>query len=249
MSIHEFILNIKRAETPFYARLKRIGRAAMTFRIPIPRSLDPIYRFILWRRHIRWEITEKLSVVFYRYPVMRILCVSIGERLRMEQVPKISGNPRIYIGDDVYLSGLLIILAGRVFPDPEIRIGNRTFIGDGCTISVAKSVEIGDDVLIAASCSIFDYSNHPVDPVRRVAGLQVNPAEVRPVRIGNRAWIGQRATILPGVTIGADAVVGAAAVVTKDVPPGCICVGNPGRILSRKVYDTKPDDLVRADDL
>jgi acetyltransferase-like isoleucine patch superfamily enzyme len=247
MSIHEFILKTKRAETPFYARLKRIGTAVLTLQIPIPRFLDPLYKVILWRRHMTWAISEKLSVAFYRYPVMRMLCVSIGERLRMEQVPKILGNPKIYIGNDVYLSGLLRVLAGRIFPDPEIRIGNRTFIGDGCTLSVARSIEIGDDVLIAAGCSILDFSNHPVDPERRVAGLQVNPEEVRPVRIGNRAWLGQRATVLPGVTIGDDAVVGAATVVTKDVPPGSICVGNPGRILSRKVYDVKPDELVQAD--
>jgi acetyltransferase-like isoleucine patch superfamily enzyme len=247
MSIHDFILKVKRAETPYYARLKRIGRAVLTLQVPIPRFLDPIYRFILWRRYFTSEISEKLSIAFFRYPAMRLVCVSIGQRLRMEQIPRISGSPKIYIGDDVYLSGTLMVLAGRIFSDPELRIGNRTFIGTGCSFSVARSIEIGEDVLIASGCSFFDYSNHPVDPDKRVAGLQVEPHEVRPVRIGNRAWIGQRATILPGVTIGEDAVIGAASVVTKDVPPGCICVGNPGRILSRKVYDPKPDDVVRAD--
>jgi acetyltransferase-like isoleucine patch superfamily enzyme len=247
MFINDFILNIKRAETPFYARLKRTGQAVFTLQIPIPRFLDPIYKAMLFLRYSRYEIDEKLSVAFFRYPVTRIFCVSIGKRLRMERVPSLSGNPKIYIGDDVYLSGTLTVVAGRVFPDPTLRVGNRSFIADGCIFSVAKSIEVGDDVLIAGGCSISDYSQHPIDPEKRIAGLQVEPEEVRPVRIGNRAWLGRRATILPGVTIGEDAVIGASAVVTKDVPPGAICVGNPGRILSRTVYDPKPTKLVSAE--
>lgn len=247
MFIDNLILKIKRAETPFYARLKQIGLAVMTLQLPIPRFLDPIYKVILYFRYTRYEIGEKLSVAFFRYPVMRMLCVSVGRRFRMERVPGISGDPKIYIGDDVYISGTIVIMAGRIFPDPELRIGNRSFVADGCLFSVAKLIEIGDDVLIAGDCSISDYSQHPVDPEKRIAGLQVDPEDVRPVRIGNRAWLGRRATILPGVSIGEDAVIGAAAVVTKDVPPGAICVGNPGRILSRTVYDPKPNNLVSAE--
>lgn len=247
MFINDLILKIKRAETPFYARLKRIGYAVLTLQLPIPRFLDPIYKVILYFRYTRYEISEKLCVAFFRYPVMRMQCVSIGRRFRMERIPGISGNPKIYIGDDVYISGTIVITAGRIFPDPELRIGNRSFVADGCLFSVAKSIEIGDDVLIAGDCSISDYSQHPVDPEKRVAGLQVHPEDVRPVRIGNRAWLGRRATILPGVTIGEDAVIGASAVVTKDVPPGAICVGNPGRILPRTVYDPKSNNLVSAE--
>jgi acetyltransferase-like isoleucine patch superfamily enzyme len=241
MGIRDLTLKIRRAETPFYARLKSIGGAVLRFQLPIPRFLDPVYKIITNYRYLRSEFSEKLSVAFFRYPVLRSVCASVGKRLRMENIPGIAGNPKIHIGDDVYLSGTIIISAGRIFKEPELRIGNRTFIGDGATFSVAKSIEIGDDVLIAASCWISDYSPHPTDPVKRVAGLQVEPEEVRPVRIGNRVWLGGRSIILPGVTIGDDAVVGAAAVVTKDVPAGCICVGNPGRILSRTVYDPRPD--------
>jgi acetyltransferase-like isoleucine patch superfamily enzyme len=253
--LNNFILKIKRAETPFYARLKQFGRAVLYLQLPIPRFLDPVYKVILYFRYLRYEIAEKLSVAFFRYPVTRMLCVSVGKRFRMERIPSISGNPKIYIGDDVYISGTIAVIAGRVFSNPELRIGNRTFIADGCSFSVAKSIVIGDEVLIAGECSISDYSQHPLDPEKRVSVVQVNPVaviqveadEVRPVRIGNRAWLGRRATILPGVTIGEDAVVGACAVVTKDVPPGAICVGNPGRILSRTVYDPRPSSLVNVD--
>ena len=235
--MNNLILKIKRAETPFYARLKKIGKALLTLQVPIPRFLDPIFKFIIYSRQVRFEVGERLSVAFFRYPVLRAACASVGKRLRMEHVPDISGGAKVYIGDDVNISGSLTVFGARVFENPELRIGNRTFIGSKCSFALAQLIEIGDDVLIAAGCSISDFSGHPLDPDKRAAKVQVSPEEVRPVRIGNKAWIARGATILPGVTIGEGAVVGAMAVVTKDVPAGHICVGNPGRLLSRTVYD------------
>lgn len=241
MFIDEFILKIRKAETPFYARLKSTGKAVLTFHIPVPRALDPVYRAIVYLQYLRYETAERISVAVYRYPVLRMLCAQVGERLQMEQIPNISGGARVFIGDDVNLSGALWVMGGRVFPEPELRIGSRTFIGAKCMFSVAKSIEIGEDVLIAGGCSISDYSGHPLDPIKRAAGVQVAPEDVRPVRIGNKAWLGRDVVVLPGVTIGEGAVIGAATVVTKDVPPGHILVGSPGRLLARTVYDVKND--------
>ena len=240
MFLDSFILKIKRAETPLYARLKGIGKMVVTFQLPIPRALDPLYTFVCYLKLLRYETEERISVACFRFPVLRSICVSIGERLRMEQIPNVVGPVKIYLGDDVYLSGQSSIIGGRIFPDPEFRVGNRSFIGAGCIFTIGRSITIGDDVLIAGGCSLSDYSAHPLHPEKRIAGEQVEPEDVRPVRIENKAWLGRGATILPGVTIGEGAVVGAASVVTKDVPPGHICVGNPGRLLSRTVYDVRP---------
>ena len=51
------------------------------------------------------------------------------------------------------------------------------------------------------------------------------------INIGNDVWVGQNATILSGVTIGNGAVIGAGSIVTKDIPPYAIVVGNPARII------------------
>ncbi len=67
--------------------------------------------------------------------------------------------------------------------------------------------------------------NHPLEPSRRG---DIVPA---PVHIGEGAWIGSNATILPGVAVGDGAVVAAASVVTKDVPAGTVVVGSPARVL------------------
>ena len=57
------------------------------------------------------------------------------------------------------------------------------------------------------------------------------------VVIGDRVWIGYRAIILPGVTIGEGAVVGAGALVTKDVEPYVIVVGNPARKIGERAVE------------
>ena len=58
-----------------------------------------------------------------------------------------------------------------------------------------------------------------------------------PVIIGNDVWIGDKATILPGVTIGDGAVIAANAVVTKDVPAYSVVAGNPAKIVKQAEKD------------
>lgn len=53
------------------------------------------------------------------------------------------------------------------------------------------------------------------------------------VIIDDNVWIGEKASILPGVHIGEGAIIGAGAVVTKDVPPFSVVVGNPARIVKQ----------------
>ena len=57
------------------------------------------------------------------------------------------------------------------------------------------------------------------------------------VVIGNNVWIGDKATILPGVTIGDGAIIAANAVVTKDVPQYSVVGGNPAKVIKINNYD------------
>ncbi|MGZ6099020.1 MAG: DapH/DapD/GlmU-related protein, partial [Myxococcaceae bacterium] len=59
------------------------------------------------------------------------------------------------------------------------------------------------------------------------------PSRSAPIVIGDGAWIAARVTILPGVTIGAGAIIGAGSVVTRDVSPHTLAVGNPARVVRR----------------
>jgi len=63
-----------------------------------------------------------------------------------------------------------------------------------------------------------------------------------PVHIGHDVWIGTNTIVLSGVTIGTGAVIGAGSIVTKDIPPYAIAVGNPARVVR---YRFAPDIIER----
>lgn len=109
----------------------------------------------------------------------------------------------------------------------EIEIGDDSSLGIDCMIpydlKVGKDVMMGPYVIVVGESHQFASRDVPM----RLQGYKRYP----PVRIEDDVWIGARVTILPGVVIGKGAIIGAGAVVTKDVPPYAICVGNPARIL------------------
>jgi maltose O-acetyltransferase len=74
-------------------------------------------------------------------------------------------------------------------------------------------------------------TSHKLGPSAHRAGKH----DLLPVEIGDGAWIGARATILPGVTIGRGAVVSAGSVVNKNVPPNSIVAGTPARVVVPKM--------------
>lgn len=224
-------LKIKRAETPFYAGLKRAIRYVLTFRLPVPRLFFPILRVIYAVRLALPEIFNRVMVVFIREPLLRSRCEQVGKRLRLERLPDISGHSRIRIGDDVYISGLLTIASGRMLDDPELTIGDRVFIGHGSIIKVNRSVVIEEGVLVAQGCYIADCDDHPLDRKLRMEGAPAPVEKIKAVHIGRGAWLGRGCYVLKGVTVGEGAVIGAASVVTTDVPAFSIAVGNPARVI------------------
>ncbi len=119
------------------------------------------------------------------------------------------------------------VIIRTVSDGAEIIIGRDVGVS-GCVISAAKSIHIGDRVLIGSGALIFDSDLHPLE-----SGIRHGRGACAPIVIEDDVFIGARAIVLKGVTIGKGAIVGAGAVVTKDVPPGVRVAGNPARIISR----------------
>lgn len=101
------------------------------------------------------------------------------------------------------------------------------FINFGCTILDGGGVYIGRHTLIAPSVNIFT-AGHPLDADERDRWEYC-----KPVRIGERCWIGGGVTICPGVTIGDRVVIGAGATVTADIPSDSLAVGTPARVIRK----------------
>ena len=105
----------------------------------------------------------------------------------------------------------------------NIHIGKNVFINSGCRFQDQGGIYIGDNALIGHNV-VLATINHDLNPYDR-------HNIYKPIRIGNRVWIGSNAVITQGVTIGDGAVIAAGAVVTKDVAPNTVVGGVPAKFI------------------
>ena len=113
-------------------------------------------------------------------------------------------------------------------------IGDRTSIGRYTKIQAAtlgKFCSISWNVTIGATSHPLDRLSTHAFSYRKQFGIVDNDIEIKKekVIIGNDVWIGCDVVIMPGVNVGDGSVIGAGSIVTKDVPPYSIIVGNPGK--------------------
>ncbi|MDJ0879312.1 MAG: acyltransferase [Halieaceae bacterium] len=156
---------------------------------------------------------------------------------------KISG-PNIRIGKCVTLIGeraapVNLGVWGRELDSGSITLGDYVLVSPGTRISASDEITIGDSVMIANGAYITDSDWHGIyDRTAR-------DDQVKPVHIGENAWIGDHAMVLKGVTVGQNSVVAARAVVTRDVPANVVVAGNPAKVV--KELDPEQGFKTRAD--
>ena len=108
----------------------------------------------------------------------------------------------------------------------NIALGRNAFVNYDCVFLDCAPIALGDDTMLGPAVQLYT-AGHPLDAPTRRAAIEW----ARPITIGRDVWIGGGAIVLPGVTIGDGAVVGAGSVVTRDVPPASVAVGNPARVV------------------
>lgn len=120
---------------------------------------------------------------------------------------------------------------GCFFTGEKVCIGANTIVNRGCYIDGRLGVTIGSNCSISPEVYILSMDHDPQSPdFASCGGLTT---------IGDNVWIGARAIILGGITIGEGAVIGAGAVVTKDIAPWRIAVGNPAREIKDRNRDIR----------
>jgi len=120
---------------------------------------------------------------------------------------------------------------GVVF-SPSILIGSNVSFSYNCHIGAINQIIIKDNVLIGSNVFITDHSHGNVT----IEELNIPPTKRKlfskgPVIIEENVWIGENATILPGVTIGKNSIIGAYTLVAKSIPSNSVAVGNPARVV------------------
>lgn len=156
----------------------------------------------------------------------------------------LKGRERISIGEGTVFGKELVLTAwvshNGINYNPEIKIGKNCNFGDYVHITSINRIEIGNNVLTGRWVTITDNSHGETDEENlKIAPLKRDWFSKGPVIIGNNVWIGDKATILPGVIIGEGTIVAANSVVSKDIPPYSIVGGNPAKILNQTCQSQK----------
>lgn len=126
----------------------------------------------------------------------------------------------------------------------NINVGKGVFMNYGCTLLDISPITLEDGVWLGANVTIATPC-HPLLAEERICkdypdgfhDLEYS----KPVTIKQNCWIASNVTICGGVTIGENTVIGAGSVVTKDIPPNCIAVGIPAKVVRYLDEDDRMD--------
>jgi carbonic anhydrase/acetyltransferase-like protein (isoleucine patch superfamily) len=156
----------------------------------------------------------------------------------------VRGARRIALGARIWIGpgSWLYAMPEQPGDEPVLVVGDGVRISGGCVLAAVTSVRLGRDVLLARNVYIADHS-HAFEDVTRPVRVQ-GVAGVKPVSIGDGAWLGQGVVVCPGVTIGCGAVIGAGSVVLRDVPDHSVAVGAPARVV--RTFGPRPLATVPA---
>lgn len=135
-------------------------------------------------------------------------------------------------GKNVYIS------QGCVFTQKNISLGDNVYFGPNCIIQSAHGeIKIGNHVMFGPGVNVHG-GNHKFDNVNcYMDEIKKEPGEDPTLIIEDDVWIGANAIILAGVRIGRGSVIGAGSIVTKEVEPYSVVVGNPGEVIRKRIIE------------
>jgi len=177
-------------------------------------------------------VGEHASIGFFSF--VRGRHIRIGDRVQIGAATFID-TPFVEIGDGSKINEQVFI-GGLQFPDSKFILGRNCQIMQMSFINPARSITVGDDSGIGGDCLLFGHNSW-------LSQLEGYPVEFEPIEIGKSVSVSWRVFVLPGTKIGDGAVVGANSLVSGTVPPRCLALGFPARVISKFPYF--PKDLSR----
>jgi acetyltransferase-like isoleucine patch superfamily enzyme len=238
--IDDFLQKVRKAETPFYRRMKTIAKGIVQFEAP---CIKPWHSLLYRERELRLTLWRSLWRAFYYQPMFRTRCRSCGDNLHLfntgQGMPLIIGNLNIEIGNNVKIYDRIALAGLTIGENPTLRIGDNTEIPYNSSIFVANEITIGSNCIIGCTL-LADNNGHRFDYKTRMK----EPIEIENtgrVIFGDYVWAAHSCMVFGNVRIGTGAVIAARAIVTRDVPPFCIVVGNPARIIRKLPF---PEEMI-----
>ena len=228
-------LRIRRRESPFYDRLYRIAKSLRGISVPACR---PLHSLLYGEWQMRKDLWHNFWRVIYYEPMFKSQCASVGKNFHMEYAgngsTRVHGNLRITLGSNVHIFDNTQFVGLKLFDEPELIVGDDTYLGPAVYLMVGKRITIGSHCMIGSRI-ITDNPGHSINVMRRLesGGGPPDKIGIRPVAVGDFCWLPLDTVVYPGVTIGDGVVVRMGTHIDRDVPPFCHAAGDPMRILRK----------------
>jgi acetyltransferase-like isoleucine patch superfamily enzyme len=176
--------------------------------------LTPKYGRLLWR--YLWR--RLLTSAGWRWQTNGLIFFGPHLQLQIGRRGTIRFGRFVWIGDGTKIR----------CHEGVVEIGDKTVIGQECTISAYQRVQIGEQCVIADRAMFIDF-DHGIAEVERP--IRVQGIYKRDTVVGSNVWIGYGACVLRGVRVGDNSVIGTNAVVTEDVPANAVVGGVPAKVI------------------
>lgn len=188
----------------------------------------------------RVEIGEHTSIGFLT--IVRGKDIRIGAHVQIGSTTFLD-TPYMQIGEGSKINEQVFI-GGLQFPDSRFVLGRNCQIMQMSFINPARSIVIGDDSGIGGHCLMFGHNSF----LSKFDGYAV---DFEPIEIGNSVSLAWGVFVLPKAKIGDGAVIGARSIVHGTIPPRCLAIGFPARVVSKapdfpkEVSDKEKVDMFR----
>ena len=175
------------------------------------------------------SVGDYVSIGFFTFVRGRV--VRLGPHVQIGSLTVLD-TPHLEIGEGTKINEQVFV-GGLQSPDSRLVIGRNCQVMQMTFINPTRSIVIGDDTGIGGDCLLFGHTSW-------LSQFEGYPVQFDSIEIGNSVSLAWRVFVLPGTKIGDGAVVGANSLVRGTVPPRCLSVGFPARVVSREPEFPRP---------
>ena len=161
--------------------------------------------------------------------------ITIGNKVIINDFVEINAEAKdsVYLGNNSNIGKYSIVKCTGKYnnSNPGLKVGERFICGEFCFFGCAGGIIIGDNVMMGQNVR-FHAQNHIFEDTNIL--LREQGTSQKGIIIEDDCWIGAGSVFLDGITVGRGSVIGANTVVTKNVEPYSVVVGNPGKIIKKR---------------